>query len=143
MLWSCRQGRKTISPIRIPHSSPLLFHGDRFPTSAALSQQLSIRSLSWVITRMVLPFRASLFNFLQSGACSIRQVRWQAYQGSVSCGWKKRWRRRWQAAASARRTGRTGAHPCSIAFQRQWHYYPSLLLRVYSHYKKLKMLVFH
>ena len=63
MLWSCRQGRKTIPPVRIPHSSPLLFHGDRFPPSAALSQQLSIRSLSWVITRMVLPCRASLFNF--------------------------------------------------------------------------------
>ena len=28
-----------------------------------LSQQLSISSLSWVITRMVLPFRASLFSF--------------------------------------------------------------------------------
>ena len=30
--------------------------------SPTLSQQLSISSLSWVITRMVLPFRASLFN---------------------------------------------------------------------------------
>ena len=33
------------------------------PTSTTLSQQLSISSLSWVITRMVLPFRASLFSF--------------------------------------------------------------------------------
>ena len=31
-------------------------------TSSTLSQQLSISSLSWVITRMVLPFRASLFS---------------------------------------------------------------------------------
>ena len=30
--------------------------------STMSSQQLSISSLSWVITRMVLPFRASLFN---------------------------------------------------------------------------------
>ena len=32
------------------------------PTSTMLSQQLSISSLSWVITRMVLPFRASLLS---------------------------------------------------------------------------------
>ncbi len=60
--WSCRQGRKTIPPARISHNSPRRFHGDRFSTSTTLSQQLSISSLSWVITRMVLPFRASLFS---------------------------------------------------------------------------------
>ena len=38
------------------------FADDRFSTSATLSQQLSISSLSWVITRMVLPFRSSLFS---------------------------------------------------------------------------------
>ena len=31
-------------------------------TSTTVSQQLSISSLSWVITRMVLPFRASLLS---------------------------------------------------------------------------------
>ena len=57
--WSCRQGRKVIPPARISHNSPRLIHGDRFSTSTTLSQQLSISSLSWVSTRMVLPFRAS------------------------------------------------------------------------------------
>ena len=60
--WSCRQGRKTIPPARISHNSPRRFHDDRFSTSTMLSQQLSISSLSWVITRMVLPLRASLFS---------------------------------------------------------------------------------
>lgn len=59
---SCRQGQKAIPPARISHNSPRLIHGDRFSTSTTLSQQLSISSLSWVITRMVLPFRASLFS---------------------------------------------------------------------------------
>ena len=60
--WSCRQGQKAIPPARISHNSPRLIHGDRFSTSATLSRQLSISSLSRVITRMVLPFRASLFS---------------------------------------------------------------------------------
>lgn len=60
--WSYRQGQKAIPPARISHNSPRLIHGDRFSTSTTLSQQLSISSLSWVITRMVLPFRASLFS---------------------------------------------------------------------------------
>lgn len=60
--WSCRQGRKTIPPARISHNSPRRFHDDRFSTSTMLSQQLSISSLSWVITRMVLPLRTSLFS---------------------------------------------------------------------------------
>ena len=60
--WSCRQGRKTIPPARISHNSPRRFHDDRFSTSTMLSQQFSISSLSWVITRMVLPLRASLFS---------------------------------------------------------------------------------
>ena len=60
--WSCRQGQKAIPPARISHNSPRLIHGDRFSTYTTLSQQLSISSLSWVITRMVLPFRASLFS---------------------------------------------------------------------------------
>lgn len=55
-------GRKTIPPARISHNSPRRFHDDRFSTSTMLSQQLSISSLSWVITRMVLPLRASLFS---------------------------------------------------------------------------------
>ena len=66
--WSCRQGRKTIPPARISHNSPRRFHDDRFSTSTMLSQQLSISSLSWVITRMVLPLRTSLSAFLRSGA---------------------------------------------------------------------------
>ena len=60
--WSCRQGQKAIPPARISHNSPRLIHGDRFSTYTTLSRQLSISSLSWVITRMVLPFRASLFS---------------------------------------------------------------------------------
>ena len=59
---SCRQGQKAIPPARISHSASWRFHDDRFSTSATLSQQLSISFLSWVITRMVLPFRASLFS---------------------------------------------------------------------------------
>ena len=59
---SCRQGQKAILSARISHSGPWLLHDDRFSTSTTLSQQLSISSLSWVITRMVLPCRASLFN---------------------------------------------------------------------------------
>ena len=44
------------------------------PTSTTLSQQLSISSLSWVITRMVLPFRASLFSlFATRRKCSVHQ----------------------------------------------------------------------
>ena len=62
MQWSCRQGRKAIPPARISHSGPWRFHDNRFSTPTKLSQQLSISSLSWVITRMVLPFRASLFS---------------------------------------------------------------------------------
>ena len=110
--WSCRQGQKAIPPARISHNSPRLIHGDRFSTSATLSQQLSISFLSWVSTRMVLPFRASLFSLSATRRifCPSRPL--VAHQGSVSCG-RKRWRRRWQGAASARRTGRTDAHPCT------------------------------
>ena len=60
--WSCRQGQKAIPPARISHNSPRLIHGDRFSTSTTLSRQLSISSLSWVSTRIVLPCRASLFS---------------------------------------------------------------------------------
>ena len=59
---SCRQGQKAIPPARISHNSPRLIHGDRFSTYTTLSQQLSISSLSWMSTRIVLPCRASLFS---------------------------------------------------------------------------------
>ena len=110
--WSCRQGQKAIPPARISHNSPRLIHGDRFSTSATLSQQLSISSLSWVSTRIVLPCRASLFSLsvMRRIFCPSRPL--VTHQGSVSCG-RKRWRRRWQGAAPVRRTGWTGAHPCT------------------------------
>ena len=51
------------------------------------------------------PFRDQAHN-------SARQDRWLTHQESVSCGRKRR-RRRWQAVAFVRRTGWTGAHPCT------------------------------
>ena len=51
------------------------------------------------------PFRDQAHN-------SARQDRWLTHQESVSCDRKRR-RRRWQAVAFVRRTGWTGAHPCT------------------------------
>ena len=55
-------GAESAPPAWISHSTSWRFHGGCFSTSTMLSQQLSISSLSWVITRMVLPCRASLFS---------------------------------------------------------------------------------
>ena len=52
-------GAESAPPAWISHSTSWRFHGGCFSTSTTLSQQLSISSLSWVITRMLLPFRAS------------------------------------------------------------------------------------
>ncbi|SCJ58821.1 Uncharacterised protein [uncultured Butyricicoccus sp.] len=109
---NCRQGQKAIPPARISHNSPRLIHGDRFSTSTTLSRQLSISFLSWVITRMVLPFRASLFSLsaIRRIFCPSRPL---VGSSRINILRPEKWRRRWQGAASVRRTGRTDAHPCT------------------------------